>query len=211
MNSSSSLLALLVALPGLGGCQSQAKETPHPPVVTTTTLSASRVEGINAQPTKESGVYRLGVATEDVAQVRIVPKDGDRAEGRLVDAAKWSLDHSTGLLRVDVPVDDATETVIVLGQRARPPQIKLPEGVVFDSVRVVVGDRLGVEGKDYVLDRKTAFLRFLGTDSPENPLRYYVEATIGPDPAHPEVVTSVAFGNIGDLETIHRALGTETH
>lgn len=211
MSPNSSRLVVLIALAGLGGCHSTTKATPHTEQVSTTTMSGSSVDGVNAQPTGERGTYSLGIAMEDISQVRIVPKESDRSEGRLVDAAHWTLDRSAGLLRVDAPVDDATERVIVLGKRARPPQVALPAGVDFDSVRVVVGDRLGIEGKDYVLDRKTGLLKLLGPDSPEAPLHYYVQAMLEPDPAHPGVESSVAFGNIGDLELIHRALGTERH
>ncbi len=208
----SSLLVVLIAIAGLGGCQSSKPAAPKDePATTTTTMSGTRGVGANAQPTGERGVYSIAFGMDAISQVRIVPQAGDAAEGRLVDAAQWSFDRSTGILRVAVPVNDATETVVVLGTRARPPQIKLPQGVVFDSVKVVVGDRLGVEGKDYTLDRKAGLLKLLGPDTPEAPLRYYVQANLTPDPAHPETTSSVAFGNLGDLEVIHRALGTEGH
>jgi hypothetical protein len=208
----SSLLVVLIAIAGLGGCQSSKPAAPKDePATTTTTMSGKRAFNANAQPTDERGVYSLAFGMNEISQVRIVRRAGDKAEGRPVDAAQWSFDHSTGLLRVAVPVDDATEIVVVMGTRAQPPQVKLPAGVDFDSVRVVVGDRLGVEGKDYTLDRKTGLLKLLGPDTPEAPLRYYVQANLMPDPAHPETMSSVAFGNLGDLEVIHRALGTESH
>ena len=78
-------------------------------------------------------------------------------------------------------------------------------------MRVVVGDRLGVEVKDYVLDRESGVLKLQGPDAPKTPLSYYVQAMLKPDPAHPGVASSVASGNIGDLEVRHRALGTESH
>jgi hypothetical protein len=212
MHSGSSLLVVLISLAGLAGCQSSKPTAPKDEhVTTTTTMSGERAFNANAQPTDERGVYSLAFGMDAISQVRIVPQAGDKAEGRLVDAAHWSFDPSTGLLRVAVPVDDAAEIVVVVGTRARPPQVKLPAGVDFDSVRVVVGDRLGVEGKDYTLDRKTGLLKLLGPDTAEAPLRYYVQATLKPDPAHPEATSSVAFGNLGDLEVINRALGTERH
>lgn len=214
MNVGSHPLTAAIILSALVACQNpNGPKQPmarKEPVATTVTVGG-RSEGMNAVPTGERGIYRISTGMEQVAQVRVVPKTGDGAESRLVEASHWSFDRSTGRLRIDVPVDDSSETVIVLGTRARPPQVTLPEGVDFGSVRVVVGDRLGVEGEDYTVDRKFGLLKLLGPDTSENPLRYYVEATLRPDPAHPDVAQSIAFGNRGDLETIRRLLGTETH
>jgi hypothetical protein len=214
MNSGSHLLAAAISLSALAACHSPKEPEkpiePQEPVTTTVTVGRASA-GINAVPTGERGIYRINTDMEQVTQVRIVSNTGDGAEGRPVEAGHWSFDRSTGRLRVDVPIDDANETVIALGTRARPPQVMLPAGVDLGSVRVIVGDRLGVEGQDYTIDRDPEMAKGFGPDTPENPLHYYIRATIVPDPAHPEMAKGFAIGNRGDLETIRRLLENGPH
>ncbi|MBI5361781.1 MAG: hypothetical protein HZA53_01295 [Planctomycetes bacterium] len=213
MNSGSHLLTAAIMLSVLVACQSP-KEPKEPTAqreqATTSVTLGRRSEGVNAVPTGERGLYRINVGMEQIEQVRVVPQKGDGAESRLVEPGHWTFDRSNGRLRVDVQVDDTGETVIVLGTRARPPHIMLPEKVDFGSVRVLVGDRLGAEGQDYTIDRNSGSLKLLGPDTPENPLRYYVQATMVSDPAHPERARVVAFGNL-DQKTIGRLLEIEPH
>ena len=199
---------LLILLAATSACRASQPRTNAPeagPVETVVTIGA-RGRGQNAVPTAEPGVYRVAAAFDSLSQVRIVPKDGDAAAGRAVPSSQWTFDPPTGRLHVGGPVDDERESVVALGARARPPRFTLPEEADRDTVRVVVGDRLGVEGRDYEIDRATRVLRLLGTDTPESPLRYYAQVSLAPDPAHPELGRVVSFGNHGDLETIRRAL-----
>jgi hypothetical protein len=198
--------AVVLLLP-LAACVS-APPPPQPQPVTKTTTSVvkkSRGSGIGTVAAG-AGVYRIRAGMDEVERVRIVPKEDDEAAGRLVEAGRWHFDRSANLVRIDDPVDAAGEKVMVEGTRSRPPQFLLPEGT--QSVRVVVGDRLGVEGADYTIDRSTGMMKMLGPDTPENPLRYYVETTLARDPAQSNWVTGVSFGNLRDQETIHRVLGT---
>ena len=213
MNAESQLLAAASILSMLVACRSpngsNEPVAPEKPIATTVTVGG-RNESVNAAPTGERGIYRVDVGMDRVAEVRVVPETGGGAESRRVETSHWSFDRSTARLRVDVPVDDSSETVIVLGTRARPPQITLPEGVDFGSVRVVVGDRLGIEGEDYTVDRQSGLLRIRGPDTPENPVRYYVQATLKADPDNPDMAQGIAFGNRGDMATVLRLLGIES-
>jgi hypothetical protein len=166
---------------------------------------------LNAMPTGERGKYRLNIGLEQVTEVRVSALHGEPSEKRTIDPKHWSYDPATGVIRIDEPVDDSRETVIVLGVPHRPPMVKLDANADLHSVRVVVGDHVGVEGKDYSIDSQEKVLRFLGQDTPEAPLRYYVQYSVRPDPAHPEIVQSFASGNRGDMDTIRRLLETPAH
>jgi hypothetical protein len=192
----------------LAACQGP-KEQPKEPVGSTTITAATRTEAVNATPTGEHGTYQVFLGLERITQIRIVPTKGDAADGRTLDPGHWSYDQAKGRLRVDTPVDDTRETVVVLGAHRRPPEVRLHEDADPSSVRVIVGDHLGVEGTDYSLDRKAGLLRLLGPDTPESPLRYYIQYSLRFDPAHPELAQGVAFGNRGDMDTIRKLLGTE--
>jgi hypothetical protein len=195
-------------LSALGACHSP-KEEPKEPVRSATVTAAARTEAINAAPTGEHGIYQVFLGMERITQVRIVPTRGDAADGRTLDPGLWTYDQATNRLQLNAPVDDTRETVIVIGAHRRPPEVRLQEGADLSSVRVIVGDHLGVEGTDYSLDRSTSLLRLLGPDTPESRLRYYIHYSLRPDPAHPELGQSVAFGNRGDMETVRRLLGIE--
>lgn len=202
------LLPLLLLLAGTSACRASQPRTNAPeagPVETVVTVGA-RSSGHNAVPTGEPGVYRIPAALDSLSQVRVVPKDADPANARVLSASEWSFEPATGRLRIGVKVDDERESVVALGARARPPRMTLPEDAKLDTVRVVVGDRLGIEGQDYEIDRATRVLRLLGPDTPESPLRYYARVELEPDPAHPQFTRVVSFGNLGDQETIRRAL-----
>ena len=158
------------------------------------------------------GAGSVGYKRAQITQVRVIPKNNGGTGGDPLEASDWSFDPSTSSLRIDVPVDGAREMVVALGTRVRPPQVTLPEQVDFESVRVIVGGRLGVEGEagDYTLDRESRLLRLLGPDTPENSLRYYVQASLLTDPAHPNRGLGIAFGNHGDQVTIRRLIGIES-
>jgi hypothetical protein len=164
---------------------------------------------VNAAPTGEPGTYRVDVGLEQITEVRISALHGGTLEKRTTDPNDWNYDPATGLLRIDSPVDDSREMVIVLCVPRRPPVVRLNANADLQSVRVVVGDHVGVESQDYVIDSKEKVLRLLGPDTLEAPLQYYVEYRVHSDPAHPEVVQS--FGNRGDMDTIRRLLGTPAH
>ena len=205
------LRPLVLVSIALVGCKSEGPPKPPPapaqPVTTVTIAGPRTFEGFSATPTAEPGVYDVPFAVEQVTRVEVVALASEGQEGREVERSAWSFDAATGRLRLDAPVDAAREAVVVLGTRARPPRVRLPERTKLDAVRVVVGDRLGVEGRDYELDRATRVLRLLGPDTPEKPLRYYVQATMEPDPERPELSIGVALGNHDNNATVRRLLG----
>jgi hypothetical protein len=205
------LRSLVLASFALAGCKTtEPSKTPPEPAqpVTTVTMAGPRpVGGFSASPTEEPGIYDVPFAVDQITKVKVVTLASEGKEGRELERSSWSFDPATGRLRVDQPIDDEHERVVVLGTRASPPRIRLPEGTKLDTVRVVVGDRLGIEGRDYAIDGGTRVLTMLGPDTTENPLRYYVQATLEPDPAHPGMSPGVSFGNHGDQATIRRVLG----
>jgi hypothetical protein len=178
---------------------------PQPATTSTSVVTRTRGQGIDTVAAGETGVYRIRAGMDEVEQVRIVPKENEDDAGGPVEPGHWRFDRSTNLVRIDAPVDATREKVMVEGTRSRPPRFLLPEGT--KSVRVVVGDRLGVEGEDYTIDRETGMMTMLGPDTPENPLRYFVITTLERDAARPEQVMSISFGNHRDQDTIRRVLG----
>jgi hypothetical protein len=191
----------------LSGCQSP-KEQPKKPVETAPVPAHERTGSVNASPTGEHGIYQVFLGMERITQVRIVPTKGDAADGRTLDPGLWSYDQAKGLpqragRRYARNRDRPRSAPATAGGT------RLQEGAVLSSVRVIVGDHLGVEGTDYSLDRSAGLLRLLGPDTPESRLRYYIQYSLRPDPEHPELAQGVAFGNRGDMDTVRRLLGIE--
>jgi hypothetical protein len=208
MNAGSRLCVAISVLCVVASCRSSS---PQPEKPVTTVTAVARTEAVNATPTGERGTYRVGIGLERITEVQISPLHGEDREKRTIDANHWSYDSAKSLLHIDAPVDDSREMVIVLGARHRPPTVKLDPNADVHSIRVVVGDHVGVEGQDYVIDSEEKVLRLLGPDTPEAPLKYFVQYMIRSDPAHPELAQSVAAGNRGDMDTIHKLLGTAPH
>jgi hypothetical protein len=210
MNAGSRLCVAISVLCVIASCHSSSPQ-PEKPMPVTTVAAVARSEAFNATPTSERGTYRLAFGLERITAVQVSPLHGEDREKRTIDANHWSYDSAKSLLHIDAPVDDSREMVIVLGARHRPPTVKLDPNADVHSIRVVVGDHVGVEGQDYVIDSEEKVLRLLGPDTPEAPLKYFVQYMIRSDPAHPELAQSVAAGNRGDMDTIHKLLGTAPH
>ena len=118
-------------------------------------------------------------------------------------AGTW--DAKTGLLSIEKPLAEG-QTLEVIGQRAVPWTWSY-DGIVADSVKMLLGKEVGQRGVHFEVDESTGTIRLLRAEDCAPGAQYYVSFTKPADPERPNTTIGVGIGNHSDRDAIRRLHG----
>ena len=159
------------------------------------------LDRINASPTEQTGVYHISPVFKKFVKVTVIKREGPNGPDHTRTLESWDWDKKTGRLTVKGTVDNDRELLIVHGKRTMPWAWQM--GKAISDVKVLIGKKAAVRGKDYEVDEEEGTVQFLKTKHCKEDVHYYIGYRYRNEPGK-----GGAIGNHPDQALVRRFLGS---
>ncbi len=154
-----------------------------------------------------TGLYHIMPNFESIQEVRAIEK-AQPGDSRVLKPEDWTFNEKTNQLTVTAPVDDDNEMLIVYGTLRIPWAWRTSKPLETNSVKVILGDRLGERGVDFEVEEAEGLIYFLKEEFCDRSLNHYIAYGYKPEPTQPSNVSiGGAIGNHRDRKTVRRLMG----
>ncbi|MEW6233745.1 MAG: M56 family metallopeptidase [Candidatus Omnitrophota bacterium] len=156
----------------------------------------------------DSGVYFVKSSYQTLQEVKIIYKGEPLKELKTLNKKDWNFDPQTHLLTVTAPVNDKWESIAVTGEKSVPWSWKGKRSIRPGSVKVAIGEKMGVKDEDFSIDENEGIIRFLKKEDCQPDQYYYIQFCYTPDPADEKNQYEMeSFGYYPDEIQLRKTMG----